>query len=64
MGFNNGSASKQQDEMTLFDAMRQDLEMEIENGENRVREVELDAEQATAPKGFSKMYTPSPEEYA
>ena len=55
MGFNSGSASKQQDDMTLFDAIQEDLEMEIENGENKVREVELDAEQAAAPKGFSKM---------
>ena len=61
MGFNNGGTSKQQDDMTLVDTMQQDLEMEIENGENRVREVELEAEQASAPKGFSEMYTPSPE---
>ena len=52
-----------QDDMTLFEAMEEDLVGDAENRKNHIREMEMETEVAHVPRGFSKMHTPSPDEF-
>ena len=56
--------SKCQDDMTLFEAMEEDLVGDMENRKNAIREMEMETEVVNVPRGFSKMHTPSPDEFA
>ena len=39
------------------------LEREIEEREERLRDIDIEIEEAVMPKAFAKVYTPSKEEY-
>ena len=58
-----GEANDFEDEMDLDGDAEKMLVREVEKGEERLRKVELEAEEAALPKGFSKIYTPSKEEF-
>jgi len=53
-----------EDGKTIFQSMEDDLMEEIESGEDRVRELDMQAETANIPKSFAKVHTPTPEEFA
>ena len=48
----------------LFDEMEKEIEDDIRVQEDAVREIEIENEQPTMPKGFSKLHVPSKEEFA
>ena len=49
--------------MELDGDIEERLVKEIDMREGKLRQAELEAEEAIMPKGFSKIYTPSKEEY-
>ena len=45
----------------LFEEMEKEIEDDIRVQEDAVREIEIESEQPTMPKGFSKIHVPSKE---
>ena len=49
--------------MILDGGLESKLMKDIERGEAKLRQAEIESEEAVMPKGFSKIYTPSKEEF-
>ena len=58
-----GNDRRVDDEMITDGDLEDKLVHDIERSEERLRQVEIEAEEAIMPKGFSKIYTPSKEEF-
>ena len=58
-----GSVAPVGEEIATLEATHDRLVREVEETEEKLRDLELDAEEVVMPRGFSRVYTPSREEY-